>query len=89
MVAPALVLAGAPALVPVTAPDKDPLPLLVLSRPQQPHRMTRFVWRTTTRFAFTVAISVGRLATVSLSCAMTARSLAVAITEFAIALTVS
>ena len=51
--------------------------------------MARFDWRATTSFAFTVTRSVVRFAAVAVSYMMAARSLAVAVAKFAIALTIS
>ena len=89
--APAPVLAGAPAQVLMSDPATAlaPCTWLVLSRPPRPPWMAHFVWRATTRFAFTVAISVMSLASVDVSCMMAARSLVVAVTKFVMASTVS
>ena len=84
------VLDAAPATAPVMAPAPAsdpamalaPCPQVVLSRPPQLTWMVRFDLRETARFLFNVAISLVSLATVALSCAMAARSLAVAVTRF-------
>ena len=79
------VLAGALTLVPVPDPAPDPCMRLVLSRPPRPPRMVRFVWRVTMSFTFTIASSAMILATVAVSCVMTAQSIAVAVAKLAMA----
>ena len=85
------VLAGAPDLVPVPAsdPDLNPCPQLVMSRPPRPPPLSWFVLRATMSFAVTVASSVVSLATVAVIFAMAMRLLAVAISKFTMASTVS
>ena len=87
---PAPVLAGLLAQIPVPslAPVPVPCPWLVILRLPRPPWLAWFVWRATTSFAFTVASFIVSLATVAMICAIAARSLAVAITKFAIDSTV-
>ena len=56
--------------------------------PPWPPWMARCVWRAVTSFTFTVMRSTVSLLTVDVSCAMAARSLAVAVARFTIAPTV-
>ena len=71
------------------APYPDPALSLqaALSRPPQPPRLARLVWRATTSFSFTVAISIVSLTMLAVSCAISEGSLVVAVAKFAIAST--
>ena len=85
------VISGALTLFPVKAPYPAlaPRPQMVMLRPPRPPWTTQFIWRATTIFGFTARIYVMSLATVAISCAMLAQSLAVAVAKFVMASNVS